>query len=109
MSLTLVVWVTPNVTVPCCPGNSVRVIAPCNGWPQVSSEGIFHCSANIACSPSGPGDDIIQNVSSPQAVILKVSPSLPVGLSCAAGSSKTVTITGQMGYSGTATVDIDIL
>ncbi len=109
MSLTLVVWVTPNVTVPCCPGNSVRVIAPCNGWPQVSSEGIFHCSANIACSPSGPGDDIIQNVSSPQAVILKVSPSLPVELSCTAGSSQTVTITGQLGFSGTATVDIHIL
>ncbi len=102
--LALSVWVTPTVKLVGVAADQYELTAPCNGWPQISFDGFFQCTVTLACNPSVTGTASIPAVTSPSVANLIVSPSTPRTFSC--GTTVTLHISGQLGYSGTAEVDL---
>jgi hypothetical protein len=87
-------------------GNS-STSTSCNGGGQTSFNGYFECTVSVACIQSGPVNFIIQNASAPAASNFVVTPSLPRNLPC--DSQVNLQVAGQLGYTGSVTVYLDVI
>jgi hypothetical protein len=101
--LALSSWVTPNVTLTGPFAGRLALDSPCNGWPQISSDGYFHCSMSIRCT-QGDSSLGLTSASAPLASNLIVSPTLPLIIPC--GPAQSLRVSGVLGY--TAAVEIDL-
>ena len=100
--LGLSVWVTPNVVMTGYNAGNVTVSSGCNGWwPQLSFSGYFHCAISLAC-PSTFGNMFVGPATVPHASNVVVSPSGTQIINC--GTTVTLQVSGQLGYSGAVTV-----
>jgi hypothetical protein len=102
----LSVWVTPRVVVVGLEAANTTESSTCWGGPQWSFDGYFHCSVTLACSEAGPGNFLLLNLSAPGASNLAVTPQLPISIHCDA--SATLDVAGQLGYSGSVTIFLDV-
>jgi hypothetical protein len=105
-TLGLSVWVTPTIAVTGYNAANTTESSTCDGWPQLSFDGYFHCSVTLACRQSGPGNFLLEAVSAdPNASNLVVSASLPLNVPCYGSTS--FDLAGQLGYSGSVTISLD--
>ena len=100
------VQVTTNVSLIGSSAGSVWSSSSCSGGSQQSFNGYFSCSVYVVCRQTGPGNYIINNASAPGASDFVVTPALPQNLAC--NSSDTLQVSGQLGYSGSVTVYLDV-
>jgi hypothetical protein len=105
-ALALSVWVSPSLEVFGYSASDVSISSTCNGWPQLSFDGYFHCTVTATCAGEASGDYSLFNASSPQVSNLVVSPALPQLILC--GDSATVNVAGQLGYSGSLTIYLQV-
>jgi len=105
VSLTATVWVTPSVRLIGYPADvqNTSQSSNCNGWwPQVSFDGYFQCAVTITATGGGVFGVTVFNVSAPRASNVVAWPIPPV--SVAGGASTTIEVSGQLGYSGSLVV-----
>jgi len=87
-------------------GNS-STSTSCDGGGQTSLNGYFDCAVWVSCIQNGPGHFIIQNASAPAASNFVVTPALPQNLPC--DSHVNLQVAGQLGYTGSVTVYLDVV
>jgi len=107
MSLGATIWVTPSVVILQSGGHNATSSSNCDGWPQVSFDGYFECSVVITNTASASSDSLVfvENVTAPAATNLVV---YPQAITVFPGTSGTVHISGQLGYSGDVTVYVGV-
>lgn len=101
-----VIRVSPVIAIIGDEAQNTSTSSSCVGASQSSFDGYFDCAVTVACSQSGPGNFIVQNASAPAASNLVVTPTLPRNLPCS--SSDSFRIAGELGYSGSVTIYLDI-
>ena len=104
-TLALSVRVTPNVVAVGATA-VVSLQSPCDGWPQWSFDGYFSCAVTVSCAVAYESGYAVSNASAPGTSNFVVTPSLPVSIDCAAPS--TIHVAGQLGYSGSVTIYLEI-
>ena len=105
-SVSPVIRVTPVLDFIGHDAQNTSTSSSCVGGSESSFDGYFECTLTVACSQSGPGNFIIQNASAPAASNLVVTPTLPRNLPCA--SSDSFQVAGELGYTGSVTIYVDI-
>jgi len=102
----LSVAVTPKIVVTGYEAGNTTESSTCGGLPQWSFDGYFHCSVTLSCTETGPGNFLLLNVSAPGSSNLEVNSPLPINIPC--DSSATFDVAGQLGYSGSVTIFLDV-
>jgi hypothetical protein len=98
--------VTPSIAFIGLESQNVSSSSSCDGGSQSSFNGYFECSVTAGCAESGPGNFVIQNASAPAASNLAVTPTLPQLLWC--NSAGNYRIAGQLGYTGSVTIYLEV-
>ena len=104
--LGLSVWVTPVLSLSGNPHSvaNTAMEAACNGWPQWSFDGYFRCSVQFSCVRD-TNEDVFQ-VTAPGVTNLLLS-ALPL-FDCNGRTAATMQISGQLGYSGTVAISVEM-
>jgi len=107
VSFSVTVWVTPKVILLQNDGHNATSSSNCDGWPQPSFDGYFQCAVDLSnhANSQSHGLVVVDNATAPGATNVVVSPQI---LTVYAGSSGTVRVSGQLGYSGDVTIYIGV-